>query len=48
MRSLELGTATTPSQAFGINDKGEVVGLLERENDPHAVGFVARISESPR
>jgi hypothetical protein len=48
MRSLELGTATTPSQAFGINDKGDVVGLLERENDPHAVGFVARISESPR
>ena len=44
IQPLEMVPATTPSQAFGINDKGEVVGLLERENDLHAVGFVSKIN----
>ncbi|MDX1928315.1 MAG: hypothetical protein SFV81_17440 [Pirellulaceae bacterium] len=46
-QSLAVGPATSPSQAFGINDHDDVVGLLEREKDPHAVGFVLRITEMP-
>ncbi len=44
LQPLEIQPSTTPSQAFGVNDNSEVVGLLERENDSHAVGFVTKIN----
>ena len=44
---LEGDLVTTPSQMYGINDQGEIVGLLERDNDPHAVGFIAKINTLP-
>lgn len=44
LQPLEMLPAMTPSQAYGINDNGEVVGLLEREDDLHSVGFVAKIN----
>jgi uncharacterized membrane protein len=44
LQRLEMIPASTPSQAYGINDNSDVVGLLERENDLHAVGFVTKIN----
>lgn len=43
-RSQQLEFPTpSPNQAFAINDMDEVVGMLERKNDPHAVGFFSRL-----
>lgn len=41
VKPIDLGNVLVEaSQAFAINDSGQVVGLLSRRNDPHSVGFI--------